>query len=198
VGDSAALQVESILGAEQLRVDGIRWSWIVNVGPTVRVNELRRHLPRLLLECENAGIREPQLLPSGHASKLLFVSNDISALGGAGTSRPGSVYLIPGMGGGGAVPEHLEGLPEWLDIKLREPRFEEDLASSPPRTAPISTCSCAFIRRGSRGRSTTSLLQDGRAVDAAPTTGLAHGLVAGDALEEPDPVVERRRRLAAR
>jgi len=128
VGDPAAMQLESIYRT-QFVVDGITWSWTVNLGSLIRINELRQHLPNLVRLCEELGVRDPDYLePIEPCVAWYQASDDIEALGGPETSKPGSIYLIPGMARGGMVPEHLDGLPAWLEVELRTRRFASDLA----------------------------------------------------------------------
>lgn len=42
------------------------------------------------------------------------------------TNRPGTIDVLPD-GGGGAVYEHLDGIPQWMAGRLREPDMAENI-----------------------------------------------------------------------
>jgi hypothetical protein len=114
--DSAAMQSIAEIGKWKLTMPG-QWAWHVWVGPTIRRAELGRHLTVLLPECERQRVLDPiSLRPMSHLTDAYtwFHRNDIHVGAVPDTSHPGKVYFVAGTGGGGAVPDTLDGFPAWL------------------------------------------------------------------------------------
>ena len=59
IGDSAALEQESLAAKKDWGVPGGAWSWTVYVGAGVVIRDLMRHLPALVLSCEALGVTDP-------------------------------------------------------------------------------------------------------------------------------------------
>lgn len=123
IGKREALRREAIAAKTDWRVDGAKWAWVVHVGPGVMMRDFGRHLPALVLMCERHGVRDPRLVPyelcQAEAFKWLATSN-ISMHGFPETTRPGAIDVLPDAGGG-AVYGHLNELPQWLEVRLRQP-----------------------------------------------------------------------------
>lgn len=123
IGEPEALEREAIAAKTDWRVVGSTWAWIVHVGRGVMMRDLERHLPTLVITCERHGASDPRLVSHEYPDKEAFdwfAASAISIHGYPETKRPGAVDVLPD-GGGGAVYEHLDELPQWLTGRLREP-----------------------------------------------------------------------------
>jgi hypothetical protein len=122
IGDQDALQLEALAAKGDWTVPGGRWAWVVCVGAGVSMRKLAEHLPELVLTCERLGIPSPELVAGdeGRAPAFRWVEScDVRIHGFPETSRPGAVDVLPNSSGG-AVYEHLDELPEWLEHRLGE------------------------------------------------------------------------------
>ncbi len=129
IGEREALEREAIAAKTDWHVDGSNWAWMVHVGRGVAMRDLVRHLPALVLTCEDHGATEPRLVPYEHRQVEAFewfATSNLSIHGFPGTSRPGAIDVLPD-GGGGAVCEHLDELAQWLAERLREPDLAEKI-----------------------------------------------------------------------
>lgn len=123
IGDREALEREAIAANRDWHVDGTEWAWLIHVGAGVSIRDLERHLPALVLACEQHGASEPGLVPFEHRRQEAFAwlsASEVSKHGSPRTNRPGAVDVLPD-GGGGAVYKDLEDLPQWLAGRLRRP-----------------------------------------------------------------------------
>ena len=129
LADKRTLEVES-LAARRWHVDGARWAWDVRVSPKTSMNGLREHLPALLLACEAQGVREPDIAeipPGDEAAFRWYRHSKVSIMGFPETNRPGAIDVLT-HGGGGAVFDHLDDLPAWLEEALATPALAAKLA----------------------------------------------------------------------
>jgi hypothetical protein len=129
IGQRDALEREAIAAKTNWRVDGSKWAWMVHVGRGVAMRDLGRHLPILVETCERHAARDPRLVPHAHRQVEAFewfATSELSMHGFPETSRPGAIDVLPD-GGGGAVYEHLDELPQWLAERLREPDLAENI-----------------------------------------------------------------------
>lgn len=134
IGEREALERDAIAANTDWHVAGARWAWMAHVGAGVAMREFERHLPALVLACEASGATDPRLVPREYRGDTgafdWFARVDVSMHGFPQTSRPGAIDVLPD-GGGGAVYEHLDELPRWLNDRWREP----DLAGNVEKLA---------------------------------------------------------------
>ena len=129
--DQTAMQSEREISKRRLSIPELEWSWHVNIGPGVNLDELDRHLSQLLPECERQGVADPDSLlptPGLTESYVWLHAHDVHIGASPTTNHPGRIYLVPGTGDGGMVPHDLDGFPAWLREQLDTPRFASDLA----------------------------------------------------------------------
>ncbi|MGH9164988.1 MAG: hypothetical protein ACRDZW_05675 [Acidimicrobiales bacterium] len=127
--EQQAIEREATAVKTEWQVDGAKWAWMIHVGRGVVMRDLQRHLPTLVLTCERHGATDPRRLPFEHSESEAFewlASSDLSLHGFAETNRPGAIDVLPD-GGGGAVYEHLDELPQWVGGRLREPDLAENI-----------------------------------------------------------------------
>lgn len=120
LAEREALEGEAIAAKTPWHVGGSTWEWRVRGRGVLR--RLERHSATLVGACESHGVTDPwDLPPENHASEAFewFADSGFSMRGFPETKRPGAIYVLPD-GGGGAVYEHLDGLPQWLAGRLRE------------------------------------------------------------------------------
>lgn len=121
IGEPGALEREAIAAKRDWQVPGARWAWMIHVR-YASLDELERHLATVILTCEHQGVTDPRRLPREHrrsAAFAWFEASDVAIHGFPDTNRPGAIDVLPG-GSGGAVFEHLDGLPNWVSERLRE------------------------------------------------------------------------------
>lgn len=129
LGQRAALEREAIAAKKDWCVEGSRWAWMLHVGRHVVMRDLELHLPTLVLTCESEGVADPRRISYEHREVEAFqwfAASDLSMHGFPDTNRPGAIDVLPD-GGGGAVNEHLDELPQWLAGRLREPDVAEKI-----------------------------------------------------------------------
>jgi hypothetical protein len=122
IGEREALEQEAIAAKKDWSVPGATWAWMVHVGTGVVMRDLERHLPTLVLTCEAIGARNPRLVAYEHQGLDAFEwlsSSNVSMHGFPSKKRPGAIDVLP-EGGGGAVHNDLDALPQWLSSRLRE------------------------------------------------------------------------------
>lgn len=122
IGDAAALERESLAASSDWTVAGARGAWTVLVGDGVDLRVLRRHLRSIVLTSESSGDFDPRRVPFDERQNEAFQwlqRANVSMVGVAATSRPGAIDVLPD-GNGGAAFEHLDELPMWLTLRLRE------------------------------------------------------------------------------
>lgn len=127
ITDYAAREWES-LAKEGLHVQSA-WAWTVRprqLHPNAK--DLTRFLPRILKRTENSGetdvsrLRLTDLETKDPAFQWLQKAElDIDAV--KGSSHPGKVYLEPATAGS-FIGHSLDPMLDWLERKLREPRFD--------------------------------------------------------------------------
>jgi hypothetical protein len=113
LGESVALQSESVAAAGAWHVDGAKWAWHISHGHSLRMNELEEHLADLVLTCEALGVTSPDEARLGSAAFDWYEDADVRMHGFPESNRPGAMDVVP-KGFGGAVAEHLDTLPDWL------------------------------------------------------------------------------------
>jgi hypothetical protein len=127
----AAMQAEAEVSKWALQIPGLRWAWHINVGTDVRRAEFEQHLRLLLPRCEQQGVLNVDAvnpLPDLLDSLRWYFDHDIEAGASATTSYPGRIYIVPGTGSGGGIPDNLDGFSAWLGEQLATERFASDLA----------------------------------------------------------------------
>lgn len=130
IGEREAIEREAIAAKTDWQVEGAAWAWMVHVGPGVVMRDLERHLATLVLACERQRARDPRLLRGDDCDREAiewFASSNLSMHGFADTNRPGAIDVLPDGGGGGAVYEHLDELPQWLGERLQEANLAENI-----------------------------------------------------------------------
>lgn len=131
IGERETLEREAIAGKSDWGVPGARWAWLVYFGAGVSMRALKQNLATLVTSCEAHSATDPRLVPYAHRQDAAFEWFDQSASavsmhGFPDTKRPGAIDVLPG-GGGGAVFEHLDDLPDWLARRLRQPDLIENI-----------------------------------------------------------------------
>lgn len=129
IGDEAAIALESLAHRRDWTVPGARWAWIINVGPPVSLDQLRVRIDELVLTCERLGATDPGQIFTVERRSPAFRwldENDVSMFGSPNTTRPGAIDVLPN-GAGGAVFEHLDELPTWIEAMLARPEIERKL-----------------------------------------------------------------------
>lgn len=127
--DRATMEQERLAAKRDWHVDGARWAWAVNANGRLSLRAFGEHLPTIVLACERHGVTDPAAIAWEMRDNQAFrwlSSTNVSFIGLPGTSHPGKVWVMPD-GGGGFVPEHLDGLPGWLEQRLTEPDMVENL-----------------------------------------------------------------------
>jgi hypothetical protein len=129
--DSDDMKNEAMMARlDGLVFEGLNWSWHVWVGKATPIPEIMHHLPLLFAECERQGVIRMEVLspvPDLTESYTWFFNRDISVSGAPDTKFPGRIYMVAGSGGGGAVPDNLDGFAVWLEEALAVERFKSDL-----------------------------------------------------------------------
>lgn len=129
IGERQSLEREAIAANTNWHVDGSKWTWMVHVGRGVVMRDFERHLATLVLACERHGVMDPRLVLYEYRQLEAFqwfAASDLSMHAFPETNRPGAIEVLPD-GGGGAVYEHLDELPQWLAERLREPDLAENI-----------------------------------------------------------------------
>lgn len=129
IGEAEALEREAIAAKTDWCVEGASWAWMIHVGSGVVMRDFERHLPTLVLACEEEKVRDPRLLSyerRHHEAREWLSRVDVSMHGFPESNRPGAIDVLPD-GDGGAVYEHLDALPQWLAARLREPDLAENI-----------------------------------------------------------------------
>lgn len=137
--DQEWMQAEAIIGETELEIAGLQWSWHVMVGTGIRLADLRHHIEVLLPACEQQRLVRPDYLhphPDLTDSYTWYFTHDIDAAAVPESRHPGKIYLVPAIGGGGAVPDNLDGFPAWLaedQVKEPDPVLDGDRRMGPNR-----------------------------------------------------------------
>lgn len=130
IGQSEALERESIAAKTEWIVPQATWSWVIHVGDGVLIRDLKKYLPILVIACEKQGVSDPHSASPGKREREAFewfFESNISMHGFPETNRPGAIDVLPN-GGGGAVYENLDELPEWLEGRLKDPDLARKIA----------------------------------------------------------------------
>jgi hypothetical protein len=122
--EKGAQQRDALLAREEYQWPNPgQWTWSIRLGPGVPIKELRLRYQGIITLCEQAGVKDPELLPW----QLRWADPDLRwqidqevTMRGTHTSRPGEVWVHP-EGLASFVDEHLVGLPAAVEELVQVP-----------------------------------------------------------------------------